>query len=80
MFLTFQLLTLGLLNATLNIDRAIDRLQSNIPNHGKNIIISPLCLAAAMSIVLLGANGKTKTEAGKLFGFDENILRNLANK
>jgi len=78
--LIFQILTLGLLDATLNIDRSIDILQSHNSNHDHNIVISPISIAAAMSLVLLGAHGETKTEVGKLFGFDEYTTSHLGDK
>lgn len=71
---------LGLLDATLNIDRSIESLQSHSSNHDHNIVISPICIAAAMSLVLLGARGETKTEVGKLFGYDEITISHLADK
>jgi len=33
-----------------------------------------------MSLVLLGAHGETKTEVGKLFGYDEITLSHLSDK
>jgi len=73
-------LSLGLLDATLNIDRSIDSLQSYTPNRDNNIVISPICMAAAMSLVLLGAKGETKIEVGKLFGYDVEMINHLADK
>jgi len=74
-----EVLSLGLFDATLNIDRSIDSLHSYGSNRDNNIVISPICMAAAMSLVLLAANGETKTEVGKLFGYDDNTINHLAN-
>lgn len=76
----FQTLSIGLLDATLNIDRSIESLQSHSSNHDHNIVISPICIAAALSLVLLGAHGETKTEVGKLFGYDEITTSHLSDK
>jgi len=73
-------LTLGLFDATLNIDRSIESLQTHNSNHDYNIVISPISIAAALSLVLLGANGETKTEVGKLFGYDEITTSHLSDK
>ncbi|XP_027841673.1 leukocyte elastase inhibitor-like isoform X3 [Aphis gossypii] len=75
-----EVLSLGLLDATLNIDRSIDSLQSlYTSNRDTNIVISPICMAAAMSLVLLGAKGETKIEVGKLFGYDVETINHLAD-
>lgn len=76
----FQVLSLGLLDATLNVDRSIDSLQSHTSNHENNIVISPICMAAAMSLILLGAKGETKIEVGKLFGYDAETISHLSDK
>ena len=73
-------MTLGLFDATLNIDRSIENLQSHSPNHDHNIIISPISIAAAMSLILLAAHGETKTEIGKLFGYDEKTISHLSDE
>jgi len=78
--LKFQVLVLGLFDATLNIDKSIESLQSHSSNHDHNIVISPISIAAALSLVLLGAHGETKTEVGKLFGYDEITTNHLSEK
>lgn len=46
----------------------------------QNIVLSPISIAAAMSLILLGARGQTKTEVGKLFNFDEKTIRQTTEK
>lgn len=62
---------IGLLNAALNIDKSLDSINTLDPKSEHNIVVSPLCIAAAMALILLGSNGVTKTEIQKLFNFDE---------
>lgn len=76
----FQLLTLGLYDATLNIDRSLNSLSTHDSKSDQNIVISPISIAAAMSLILLAARGKTKTEVGKLFNFDEGIISQTTEK
>lgn len=78
--MTFQILKLGLLNATLNIDRSIGDQLMHDPTSDHNVIISPISISAAMALILLGARGETKTEVGKLFGFDESTLISTIDK
>jgi serine protease inhibitor len=77
---TFQILILGLFDAALNIDRSMHSLIAQDSKSDGNIIISPISIAAAMSLILLGAGGETKTEIGKLFGYDENTLLHAIDK
>lgn len=70
----FQMLILGLYKATLNIDKSLDSINIRDPKSDQNVVVSPLCIVAALSLVLLGSRGETKTEIGKLFGFDDNLL------
>lgn len=71
---------LGLYQAALNIDKTLDSLNKYDPKSEHNIIISPICIIAALSLVLLGSHGETKIEIGKLFNFDENTLLNTTEK
>lgn len=71
---------LGLYQAALNIDKTLDSLNKYDLKSERNIIISPICIIAALSLVLLGSHGETKIEIGKLFNFDENTLLNTTEK
>lgn len=73
-FTTFQKLILGLYEAALNIDKSLDSLNVRDPKSDHNVIVSPLCIVAALSLVLLGSHGDTKIEFSKLFGFDDDTL------
>lgn len=74
----FQKIIFGLYEATLNIDKSLNNLNFHGSNQSPvNIVVSPLSLIAAMTLILLGAGGETKAEVGKLFGFDENILKEV---
>lgn len=44
------------------------------PLSDHNIVVSPLCIVAAMALVLLGSRGETKLEINKLFNFGEDTL------
>lgn len=76
----FQKLSLGLFDATLNIDRSLSILNTHDTKSDHNIIISPISIAAAISLILLGARGQTKSEIGKLFNFDESTLNQTTEK
>lgn len=65
---------LSLYDATLNIDKSLDNLNTLYLRPNSNIIISPLSIIAALSLILLGARGESKTELAKLFGIDEKQL------
>lgn len=71
---------LGLLNATLNMDRSIDKQNTCDPNSDHNVIISPISITAAMSLVLLAAKGETQVELSKLYGFDKNLFSSPVNE
>lgn len=74
------MLILGLYDATLNIDKSLYSLNTHDSKSDQNIVISPISIAAAMSLILLGARGQTKTEVGKLFNFDERTIRQTTEK
>lgn len=76
----FQMLALGLYDAMLNIDKSLNSLSTHDSKSDQNIVISPISIAAAMSLILLGAHGQTKTEVGKLFNFDERTIRQTTEK
>lgn len=78
--MTFQMLILGLYDAALNIDKSMHKLIAQDSKSDGNIIISPISIGAAMSLILLGTDGETKTEIGKLFGFDDNTLLHTIDK
>lgn len=65
---------LGLFNAALNIDKSLDSLNMHNPLSDHNIVVSPLCIVAAMALVLLGSRGETKLEINKLFNFSGDTL------
>lgn len=74
----FQKIIFGLYEATLNIDKSLNSLNSHSSNNDQvNIVVSPLSIIAAMTLILLGASGETKSEVGKLFGFDANIIKEI---
>lgn len=72
--MTFQTLILGLYEAALNIDKSLNSINVRDPKSDHNVIVSPLCIVAALSLVLLGSRGESKTEISKLFGFDNSTL------
>lgn len=65
---------LGLLDATLNLEKSLDYLNTQNLRANDNIIISPLSIIGAMSLILLAARGESKIELAKLFGFSEKQL------
>ncbi|XP_050526222.1 leukocyte elastase inhibitor-like isoform X2 [Daktulosphaira vitifoliae] len=71
---TKEMLTFGLRNATINLDKAIN--SENIKNRKSdhNIIISPISIAAAMALILLATAGESKSEVGKFLGFDSTFV------
>lgn len=74
------MLVLGLYNATLNLDRSLTSLNARDSEPDRNVVMSPASIAAAVSLILVAARGQTKTELGKLFGFDERAsLSNSTN-
>lgn len=70
----FQMWVLGLLNAALNIDKSLHSLNAHDPKLDQNIVLSPLCIAAAIALILLGSHGESKMEINRLFDFTENAL------
>lgn len=70
----FQMWILGLLNAALNIDKSLHSLNAREPKLDQNIIVSPLCIAAATALILLGSRGESKMEIDRLFDFTVNTL------
>ncbi|VVC36648.1 Hypothetical protein CINCED_3A002316 [Cinara cedri] len=71
-----QTAVLGLYNATLGVDRSLTNLNAVDHESDRNVIVSPASIAAAVSLMLVGAGGQTKVELGKLFGIDEHTLSN----
>lgn len=52
----------------------MDQLNTHYLRPNNNIVISPISIIAAMSLILLGAYGESKSEIAKLFGFSDDIL------
>lgn len=72
--LLFQTWIQSLLNATLNIDKSMNDLNMRDPKSEHNIVVSPLCLIAAIALILLSSKNETKIEIAKLFNSDENSI------
>lgn len=70
----FQMWILGLLNAALNIDKSLHSLNVRDPKLDQNIVVSPLCIAAAVALILLGSRGESKMEIHRLFDITGNTL------
>ncbi|XP_072765358.1 serine protease inhibitor 28Dc isoform X2 [Anoplolepis gracilipes] len=60
----------GIMKFTLDLDRAIYNTKDNasVANHRENVIFSPLSVAVALSLVLLGSAGRTFDEVSRVLG------------
>lgn len=65
----------GIMKFSLDLNRAIFNTESALAkqNHRKNIIFSPLSVAVALSLVLLGSAGRTFDEVSRVLGLESGI-------
>lgn len=62
----------GIMKFSLDLNRAIFNTENALANH-ENIIFSPLSVAVALSLVLLGSAGRTFDEVSRVLGLESGI-------
>ncbi|XP_034949853.1 ovalbumin isoform X2 [Chelonus insularis] len=68
-----NILSQGITRFALHLDRAIGRNQGRTSVDRDNVIFSPLNIASALAVVLLGSAGKTFEETAKILGLEAGI-------
>ncbi|XP_046734166.1 serine protease inhibitor 28Dc [Diprion similis] len=70
-----SLISKGIAQFALRVDEAVSTLQSRGISAGnqENVVFSPLSVAAALSLVLLGSAGKTFEEVSTVLGFNAGV-------
>ncbi|CAL1676611.1 unnamed protein product [Lasius platythorax] len=64
----------GIMKFSLDLDKAIYNTQgTSAANHRENVIFSPLSVAVALSLVLLGSAGRTFDEVSRVLGLETGI-------